>query len=219
MQNNDIWTIEEVAAYLRVSERTVYDWAQKGNIPCGKLGTAWRFKRSEIEKWVDRRLRGNPSPVAAPAPIAIESVLTQERTLILRHRNKKDILNELITVLASAPHIGDREQLAEAIFRREAILSTAIGSGVAVPHVRMKNVKELVMAVGVSREGITDYQAIDGAPVHIVCMIAAVPSRHEQYLRLLAVISAKLRDEQLRNELIAAPDAVAVYNILTGLGK
>ena len=46
---DDILTIEEVANYLRVSERTVYDWAQKGEIPSGKIGTVWRFKKSEIE--------------------------------------------------------------------------------------------------------------------------------------------------------------------------
>ena len=53
---DDILTIEEVAKYLRVSERTVYDWAQKGEIPSGKIGTVWRFKKSEIEKWVNKRL-------------------------------------------------------------------------------------------------------------------------------------------------------------------
>ena len=53
---DDILTIEEVAKYLRVSERTVYDWAQKGEIPSGKIGTVWRFKKSEIEKWVNDRL-------------------------------------------------------------------------------------------------------------------------------------------------------------------
>ena len=46
---DDILTIEEVAKYLRVSDRTVYDWAQKGEIPAGKIGTVWRFKKSEVE--------------------------------------------------------------------------------------------------------------------------------------------------------------------------
>ena len=50
---DDILTIEEVAKYLRVSERTVYDWAQKGEIPSGKIGTVWRFKKSEIEKYAE----------------------------------------------------------------------------------------------------------------------------------------------------------------------
>ena len=58
MTTHDIMTVEEVAEYLRVSERTVYEWAQRGEIPAGKLGTTWRFKRREIERWVDRRLAG-----------------------------------------------------------------------------------------------------------------------------------------------------------------
>jgi len=45
--DDDILTIEEVAKYLRVSERTVYDWAQKGEIPSGKIGTVWRFKKAK----------------------------------------------------------------------------------------------------------------------------------------------------------------------------
>ena len=53
---HEIMTIEEVAAYLRVSERTVYDWAQKGDLPGGKLGTTWRFKRNDVENWVNSRL-------------------------------------------------------------------------------------------------------------------------------------------------------------------
>ena len=53
---SEIMTIEDVAKFLKVSERTVYDWAQKGEIPCGKLGTSWRFKRDEIENWVSRKL-------------------------------------------------------------------------------------------------------------------------------------------------------------------
>ena len=59
---DDILTIEEVARYLRVSERTVYDWAQKGEIPSGKIGTVWRFKKSEIEKWVNDRLSSSEKP-------------------------------------------------------------------------------------------------------------------------------------------------------------
>ncbi|MDH3982267.1 MAG: helix-turn-helix domain-containing protein, partial [Kiritimatiellaceae bacterium] len=53
---HEIMTIEEVAAYLRVSERTVYDWAQKGDLPGGKLGTTWRFKHADVENWVNSRI-------------------------------------------------------------------------------------------------------------------------------------------------------------------
>src|SRR5574344_2923862 len=67
---DDILTIEEVAKYLRVSERTVYAWAQKGEIPSGKIGTVWRFKKSEIEKWVNDRLSSSSKP--APQNMTIQ---------------------------------------------------------------------------------------------------------------------------------------------------
>jgi len=54
---HEIMTLPEVAAYLEVSERTIYDWAQKGKIPAAKLGNAWRFKRSVIDRWKRRRER------------------------------------------------------------------------------------------------------------------------------------------------------------------
>jgi len=57
----EIMTLPEVAEYLGVSERTVYGWAQKGKIPAAKLGSAWRFKRSEIERWRrDRDAKTHP---------------------------------------------------------------------------------------------------------------------------------------------------------------
>ena len=67
---DDILTIEEVAKYLRVSERTVYDWAQKGEIPSGKIGTVWRFKKGDIERWVNERLSASKT---APADICKHS--------------------------------------------------------------------------------------------------------------------------------------------------
>ncbi len=71
MGKPEIMTLEEVADYLRISERTVYDWAQKGEIPCGKLGTAWRFKRSDIEAWVDRQLAAE-NKKQSDAPIFLQ---------------------------------------------------------------------------------------------------------------------------------------------------
>jgi PTS system nitrogen regulatory IIA component len=52
---HEIMTLPEVAKHLGVSERTIYDWAQKGKIPAAKLGNAWRFKRSEINRWKETR--------------------------------------------------------------------------------------------------------------------------------------------------------------------
>ncbi len=51
MSKNEIMTLEEVAAYLRVKPQTIYTWAQDKKIPAAKLGKEWRFKRSIIDEW------------------------------------------------------------------------------------------------------------------------------------------------------------------------
>ncbi len=54
---NEILTIDEVAAYLRLTPQTIYKWAQEKRIPAVKLGKEWRFRRSVIDKWFDDQLQ------------------------------------------------------------------------------------------------------------------------------------------------------------------
>ncbi len=57
--NTDIMTIREVAAYLKLTEKTAYRLAAEGKIPGFKVGGSWRFRRSEIEKWIEYRMSEN----------------------------------------------------------------------------------------------------------------------------------------------------------------
>jgi len=54
MKNEEIMTIKEVARYLKMAEKTVYSLAQKRKIPAVKIGGAWRFKKSLIDKWIEK---------------------------------------------------------------------------------------------------------------------------------------------------------------------
>lgn len=213
----EILTIEEVARYLRVSERTVYDWVQKGELPAGKLGSSWRFKRADIERWADERIKADKRDLTPPG-IRFREIVNRERIVILREKDKKGVLLELIDCLAAAEEITDREELTRAIFRREELMSTGIGLGIAVPHVRLESVKGLVMAIGISRAGIRDYESLDGSPVQIVCMIATGRYEHAQYLRALAEISRRLRDRDFRDRLLAAPDSETIFTLLIEQG-
>lgn len=51
--DGEILTLDEVAAFLKAGKRTVYRFAQNGDIPAFKLGGTWRFRRSELERWID----------------------------------------------------------------------------------------------------------------------------------------------------------------------
>jgi PTS system nitrogen regulatory IIA component len=215
MTEDEILTLEEVAKYLRVSERTVYDWVQKGEIPSGKIGTVWRFKKQEIENWVNRRL----SPVRLgpeSAPLQFEALISADRVLFLSQSSKRDALTALADNLAQAPQIKNRQELVREILRRDELMSTAIGRGIAIPHVRLSSVTDIVVSVGISRAGIADFQALDDEPVRLILMIAAAYSQHAEYLRTLSFFSARLKNRELRDALLAAETAPQVCALLAG---
>lgn len=213
---DDILTIEEVAKYLRVSERTVYDWAQKGEIPSGKIGTVWRFKKSEIEKWVNDRLSSSSKPSAPPNLVQVRNILSPDRIVFLNHSTKQDALVALANTLGTAPQIKNSQELTTEILKREELMSTAIGRGIAIPHVRLASVTDLVMAVGISRTDIIDFQAIDDTPVRLLFMIAAAYNQHSYYLQTLSFFSSRLKGQELRDSLLAAETPLDAYNLLLG---
>ena len=193
---DDILTIEEVAKYLRVSERTVYDWAQKGEIPSGKIGTVWRFKKSEIEKWVNERLSSNQKKEESNPTVIVKNILSPERIVFIDHTTKRDALVELANNLSTAPQVKYKDELVTEILKREELMSTAIGRGIAIPHVRLSSVTDLVMCVGICRNDIIDFQTIDETPVRILIMIAAAYNQHTYYLQTLSFFSSKLKEKQ-----------------------
>lgn len=211
---DDILTIEEVAKYLRVSERTVYDWAQKGEIPAGKIGTVWRFKKTEIEKWVNERLSPNSRPTVVNMPVQVKNILSPERIILINHTTKHDCLIELADNLATAPQVKDEKELSAEILKREELMSTAIGRGIAIPHVRLSSVTDLVMSVGICQQDIIDFQTIDDTPVRLLIMIAAAYNQHSYYLQTLSFFSSKLKNRELRDALLASKNPVDAYNLL-----
>lgn len=210
---DDILTIEEVAKYLRVSDRTVYDWAQKGEIPAGKIGTVWRFKKTEVENWVNARLSSDSSKQSEKT-IQVRNILSPDRIVFISQTSKHDALVELADVLATAPQVKDGAELTQEILKREELMSTAIGRGIAIPHVRLSSVTDLVMAVGVCRKPIVDFQTIDDQPVNLLFMIAAAYNQHSYYLKTISHFSAKFKDKDLRDAMLSSLNEKEVYDLL-----
>ena len=212
--DEEILTIEEVAKYLRVSERTVYDWAQKGEIPAGKIGTVWRFKKSEVEKWVNERLSSSERLSPSKIDVQIKNILSPDRIVFVSQSAKRDALVELASALSKAPQVKYAKELETEILRREALMSTAIGRGIAIPHARISSVTDLVMAVGICKNPIMDFQTLDDQPVRLLIMIAAAYNQHSYYLQTLSRVSSKLKDEKLRDSLLAAKSSEEAYKLL-----
>jgi PTS system nitrogen regulatory IIA component len=213
MLEESILTIEEIAKYLRVSERTVYDWAQKGEIPSGKIGTAWRFKKSEIENWVNNRLSVNRySPQLTS--VQVENILSPDRVVFINYATKRDALLALAENLAAAPQIKNQQELSLEILKREELMSTAIGRGIAIPHVRLPSITDLVVSVGISRCDIVDFLPLDDEPVRLMFMIAAAYNQHAYYLQTLSFFSARLKNRELRDSLLQTKTKEEAYKLL-----
>lgn len=215
MAKPEIMTVQEVADLLRVSERTVYDWATNGQIPCGKLGTAWRFKRSEIERWIDRNLAETKSAEASSI-ISLRDVLAPEHVVRLDTASKREALQSLIDVVGNSSHVENKDDLEKGILDREELMSTGIGLGVAVPHVRLKSIKKPMMAVGVCASDITDYDSIDDQPVRLLFMILAGSHQHAVHIKVLARIANLVKDSRFRDNVLNARDAQSTFDLLVG---
>ena len=210
----EIMTVQEIAEFLRVSERTVYDWATSGIIPAGKLGTTWRFKRSEVEKWVDEHLSTPSKKIVTFSPIKLEKILNPDHITIMETNDKRTALISIIENLASSGAISDKEAVREGIFQREKLMSTGIGFGIGIPHIRTESITNLIMAVGVSTIDITDYDSLDGNPVRIIFMILAGKDQHALHIKTMAAISARLKNPLLRERLIQSRDPKIIHSLL-----
>jgi PTS system nitrogen regulatory IIA component len=154
---------------------------------------------------------------AAPgsAPSAAESHLRPELFITeLRTRKKASVLEELSDALVAAKVARSSEAILDALRRREALGSTGLGKGIAVPHARSTLVSERALLVARSRKGV-EFDSIDGRPVHLCFLIVAPPlERDPIYLKLVAEIVRATRLARTRQKLIDAPDFAALRGIL-----
>ncbi|MBN2030445.1 PTS sugar transporter subunit IIA [bacterium] len=148
--------------------------------------------------------------------IYLRQYLDPAYVVLLEEENKEDVLNRLIDSLVTSPNILDKETFRKEVFKREGIISTGIGLGIAIPHVKIKEVKDITICVGVSRKGI-EWGALDNQPVHIVFLIAGNAGQHELYLRLLSKIVLVLKNAARRNKIIQAKNGKDVLDLFTNL--
>lgn len=145
----------------------------------------------------------------------ISDYLTLEHVVILTGATKVDALNELVSAANDFIESIGTEELARAVWEREKMMSTGIGQGLGIPHVRLPGLDDAVMVVGVSQAGIADYESLDDKPVHIIVLIVAPQGKHEIYIRLLAKVANVLKQDDVRKAIAETDDPAEVYRILT----
>lgn len=127
--------------------------------------------------------------------------------------SKAEVLFSMAVFLASHQHGIDPSILARVINEREALASTAIGDGIAIPHGKIDNLDHLMGVIGRSVEGLA-FDSIDGKPTHIIFMLVAPSNSAGVHLKALARLSRLFRDAAFRRRLIEAADSAAIYQVI-----
>lgn len=115
------------------------------------------------------------------------------------------LLTEMVEVMELSGRVGNPSRLVTDLYNREKKASTAIGHGIALPHVRTYQAKDLIIAVGRSVEGI-EFDAPDGKPVHLFFVMAAAPYDDSLYLRVFKALAENLRFGYFRDRLLNAAE-------------
>jgi len=131
----------------------------------------------------------------------------------LESESKSGALTELINVLIESGRKINPVKTLDVLLQREKLGSTGVGNGVAIPHGKISDLDEIVVAFGRSRKGIP-FDAVDGKPVHLFFLLLAPESSAGQHLKALAQISKMLKKAGFRKKLIEADTKEALYKII-----
>jgi PTS system nitrogen regulatory IIA component len=134
----------------------------------------------------------------------ISNILVQDAVILdLESKDKDGALVEMANILAATEPSLDSGKLVNVLRERESLQSTGMGEGVAIPHGRIANLNQLMVAFARSRKGV-DFDSIDGQPTHLFFVLVVPESSGGQHLKALARISRFLRDETFRESLLEA---------------
>lgn len=131
----------------------------------------------------------------------------------LKATNKKDALQELAAIAAAKTGLDARE-IFNTLLQRERLGSTGLGRGIAIPHVKLNALREIVCLFARLDVPI-EYDSHDGEPVDLVFMLLAPEDASGDHLKALARISRLVREPSVLDDLRNAPDAAALHSALT----
>jgi len=131
----------------------------------------------------------------------------------LEATGKEAVIKELVELAAKSKLVRDTELLEEEVIKREKLVTTGVGWGVAFPHAKTRAMKGIVIAFGRSSKGIP-FDAMDGKPVHLFFLIAAPEDTIGAHLNVMARLSFLMKGQENRDRLLAARNAGEVMEVL-----
>jgi PTS system nitrogen regulatory IIA component len=193
-----------VSKYLSVTEATVTRWIKQRGLPAQHVAGQYRCHRAELLEWatanqikVSVELFDNLDSAAEPVPSLADALEAGGIYYQVADTDKHRALQALVGVLP-LPAGTDRELLLRLFLAREASATTAIGDGIAVPHVRnpiVLNVSRPMVTLCFLEKAV-DFAALDGKPVHVLFSLVCPTTR--SHLQMLSRLSFALHDPNLK---------------------
>ena len=223
---NEMMDLDQLATYLRRDVREVTKMASRGHLPGHKVSGQWRFARAEINHWIETQMHAYTEQELTALETAgsheadqepLISVLLSEAGIgvPMRASTRPSVLRELVGLAEQSWQVYDAEAVLEAIKQREEMGSTALESGVAIPHPRRPlpaAIGESVMAYGRTASGIP-FGGPRGLLTDLFFLVCCRDDR--THLQVLARLSRLLLLPNFLGELREAETAAETYQVIT----
>jgi len=222
------WRMKDVAKFLGVSEKTVGRWVEEEHLPAFRMHNQYRFNRVEVMEWaMDRKmdvrpdLNGDGEDDGEALCGLTEALECGGVHYDVAGHDKASVMRSMVEVLPLGESV-DREFLLQILLEREALGSTAVGDGVAIPHVRnpiVLPISDPVVALCFLKAPV-DFGALDKIPVCVLFTILSPTIR--AHLHILSLLAHCLRDSGFHSALHRKAPAEEVLaeteRVMAGLG-
>ncbi|HKV11565.1 MAG TPA: PTS sugar transporter subunit IIA [Thermoanaerobaculia bacterium] len=131
----------------------------------------------------------------------------------LQATDRSQLLRLFADRIAAAGLVRNADDLYQKLWEREQIGSTGIGSGIAIPHCKLKGLAQGVVAIGTVPGGV-DFGAVDGRPVRLVFLVISPLESPAEHLQVLAALSRWIKADRHSEGLLALDDPQAIYQYL-----
>jgi PTS system nitrogen regulatory IIA component len=216
-------SIREAASYLNIDESTLRRWIRTRGVPVHRADERLYLNGIELWEWatengvpVSRRLldqaRRQPDEVPTLSSLLAAGGIHRD----LSGASKPAVLREIVARLPLPPDV-DREFLVTILEAREAMGSTGLGEGIAIPHVRnpiLIHVPAPFVTLCLLRHPV-EFDAVDGKPVH--ALFSVISPTVPAHLRILAKLAMVLRDGELRGLLASRAPAERILDRVRAL--
>ncbi len=220
MKEVPVLTTQELSKYLKLNEKTILKMAQTRALPGFKIANQWRFYLSAIDEYLQDRIVKSPnydfSKLYTTSDIMPLSRLVDKSyiNVDLKSSNRDDVLFELANIARDSGLTNSSEELFKQLQKRELMLSTAVGNGLAIPHPRNPS-DELFSQPGIiiarSINGI-EFSSPDQKKIHLFFMVCAPDV--VLHLKLLSKIAKLFKRKDVSRKLMKAESKDEVIKIL-----